>query len=120
MGIGKKGRLGLFRLPINHRALTVFFFFLINTSFTFEYPAKVSAEERGLSLFCNNCSKKFQLPTTSFVFLRLSGNQKKMHQRIVFVLTGCNVKSRKTKKKMYALVAGAPVCSCTTCSEVYK
>ena len=120
MGRGKKGRLGLLSLPIKHRALTVFFFKLIYTSFTFEYPAEVSAEERGLSLFWSNYSKKFQLPTTSFVFLRLSGEPEKMRQRTVFVLTVCTVKSRNTKKKMYAFVAGAPVCSCTTCSEVYK
>ena len=69
-------------------------FAFIYTSFTFEYPAEVSAEERGLSLFWSNYSKKFQLPTTSFVFLRLSGESEKMRQRTVFVLTVCTVKSR--------------------------
>ena len=69
-------------------------FAFIYTSFTFEYPAEVSAEERGLSLFWSNYSKKFQLPTTSFVFLRLSGEPDKMRQRTVFVLTVCTVKSR--------------------------
>ena len=69
-------------------------FAFIYTSFTFEYPAEVSAEERGLSLFWSNYSKKFQLPTTSFVFLRLSGEPEKMRQRTVFVLTVCTVKSR--------------------------
>lgn len=92
MGRGKKGRLGLFHFPSTTARLR--FFLKIITSFTFEYPAEVSAEGRSLSLFWSNYSKKFQLPTTSFVFLRLSGEPDKNASKDRL----CNVKSRKTKK----------------------
>ena len=99
MGRGKKGRLGLLSLPIKHRALTVFFFKLIYTSFTFEYPAEVSAEERGLSLFWSNYSKKFQLPTTSFVFLRLSWELEKNASKDRFRVNSMYCKIQKYKEK---------------------
>ena len=81
-------------------------FAFIYTSFTFEYPAEVSAEERGLSLFWSNYSKKFQLPTTSFVFLRLSGELEKNASKDRFRVNSMYCKIQKNKEKCTHLLQG--------------